>query len=344
MASSEAISTKMVGLGIDSFDSKPGQVRDQINELKSDIDRLIATDSIPLDLGLVLFHLQLAEESLPKEHTQNEESKAWYDLVNAKLIYHQKMDPYFSVEPEKEMKLVKQEIGRMWYKVVIAQAHKPEINTAHAADWLRWGEVKLSQNQKDISYAMYCILRARGSLAKALECVEKKHRGWIAIAIGVFYLLLIPGTVVAYNLKTGMPYDDIVKVMSAETVLHVPRYVFLWGFLGGVSWCIYSAAHWTKRRLFDPHYLPWYIAHPWVSSVLGGASSLMIIGGLHSLTKGIEADKAVVPALLSLVSFLAGFSTHQFWKRLDKIVAKLFGGEDVERVRHEESQKEVHKG
>lgn len=344
MATSEAASPKMAGDRVDNFDSEPGKVRDQINKLKSDIDRLIAPDRIPPpDLGLVLFHMRMAEESLPKEQSQNEESKAWYDLVNAKLIYHQKIAPYLSGGPEEEMNLVKREIHRMWYELAVTQAHKPEINTANAADWLRWGETGLGPDPKQISYAMYCILRARGSLAKAQECVEKKYRGWMAITIEVVYLFLIPLTVIAYHWNTGMPYVDIVMAMTAQTVLHVPRHVFFWGFLGGASWCIYNAAHWSKRRLFDPYYLPWYIAHPWVSSVLGGASSLLIIGGLNSLTKGIEADKEVIPALLSLVSFIAGFSTHQVWKRLDKIVAKLFGGEDVERVRHEESQKEAHK-
>jgi hypothetical protein len=344
MASPKGISTKMTGGGVGSFDTKPGQVHDQINKLKSDIDMLNATNcNPPPDLGLVLYHMWLAEDSLQKEKSQKDELKAWYDLMNAKLIYHQKIAPYFSGEPNEEMNSVKQELRRMWYQVAIAQFHKPEINTAHAADWLRWGETRLNQDPKDISYAMYCILRARGSLAKAQECVEKKNRGLMAITIEVLYLLLIPVTVVAYHVNTGMLYADIVRNMTAETVLHVPRYVFFWGFLGGASWCIYNAAHWTKRRLFDPYYLPWYIAHPWVSSILGGASSLMIMGGLNSLTKGIEADKDVAPALLSLVSFIAGFSTHQVWKRLDKIVSKLFGGEDVERARHEESQKDVYK-
>jgi hypothetical protein len=344
MASPEGLSTPMAGDGVGIFDSKPGQVHDQINKLKSDIEGLNATNCFPPpDLGLVLYHLWMAEESLRKKKSQKQELKAWYDLMNAKLIYHQEITPYFSGDPEDEMNSVKREIRRMWYQVAIAQFHKPEINTAHAADWLMWGETRLNQEPKDISYAMYCISRARGSLAKAQECVEKKHRGLMAITIEMLYLFLIPVTVVAYHANTGTAYFEIVKNMTAETVLHVPRYVFFWGFLGGASWCIYNAAHWAKRRLFDPYYLPWYIAHPWVSSLLGGASSLMIMGGLNSLTKGVEADKDVAPALLSLASFLAGFSTHQIWKRLDKIVAKLFGGEDVERVRHEESQKEVHK-
>jgi hypothetical protein len=63
--------------------------------------------------------------------------------------------------------------------------------------------------------------------------------------------------------------------------------------------------------------------------VLGGAISPVIIGGLASLGEaGAGSTSEPRLALLSLVSFFAGFNTHKIWTLLDKTAAKLFGQED----------------
>src|SRR5215510_10797781 len=111
------------------FESKPGDVRNQINKLKGEIESKIASDSPPAPgLDLVLFYLRLAEESLPEKPLRNKDSKSWYDLVNAKMIYHQKIMPYFSGGPNDKEKWVRQEIERAWHELAITQSHKPEIN------------------------------------------------------------------------------------------------------------------------------------------------------------------------------------------------------------------------
>src|SRR5262249_40257888 len=277
---SEAASLKSAGPQANNNEQKSKSVLGQINELKSQIDGQIDSRHCPLqDLRLVLLHLRWAEDSLSKGPTkrmirkrssQDDESGAWYDLVKAKFLYRQiaehqekEIDPHVPDDLQRDVEQVKQAIHRMWYEVDETQRHKPEINTCNAADWLRWAEEALDKDGKRISYVMYCILRAQGSLTKAQECVEKKHRGWIAIRFGLAYLLAIRVTVIWYHLWTGEPYEALMKFGNPETILHVPRFVFLWGFLGGVSWCIYNAAYWSKQRLFDPYFLHWYIAHPW---------------------------------------------------------------------------------
>lgn len=126
--------------------------------------------------------------------------------------------------------------------------------------------------------------------------------------------------------------------LTNTKVFQVPVFVILWGFLGGVAWCLYGAAYWSNRRLFDSHYFPWYIAHPWISAVLGAVMALLILGGLSSLGT-FDPTTDVGVALLSVVSFVAGFSTHKFWKLLDRSVAKLLGEKESERTIQEEAEK-----
>jgi hypothetical protein len=300
------------------------EIRKQISQLKTEIESQVANkDSSLLDLNLMLAQLQKAEDALRTNH-----QKAWYELVKAKLIYYQKDSCYFSGMTDFNPDHVRRDLCRAWHQVAEAQRNIQGISTVNAADWLNWAEIAIKKEPPNISHAMYCLLRSQASLAKAEEFILKKNRGFIAIGIEVFYLLLIPTIVIIYHMVTKIDYGKIMSDGNIETILHVPRYVFMWGFLGG----------------FDPYYMAWYIAHPWVSAVLGGAVSLAISGGLNSLAKGgIDKDGPVITALLSLASFIAGFSTHQIWKRLDKMVSKSLGGEDEMHVSPVDPQKEIHK-
>jgi len=126
--------------------------------------------------------------------------------------------------------------------------------------------------------------------------------------------------------------------IMADTTLKVPFYVFVWGFLGGVSWCIYCAAQAARFRLFDRYHLAWYFAHPWISAILGGAVACLVLGGLSGLGAMKSEDNVALATLLSLVSFVAGYSTTVVWKVLDKAVRKIFGDPDpIQRV-HEQAQ------
>jgi hypothetical protein len=96
---------------------------------------------------------------------------------------------------------------------------------------------------------------------------------------------------------------------------------------------MYCAAYWAKRRLFDKHYILWYLAHPWLSAVLGGVVSLVILGGMASIggaENGLPSEPRM--ALLAIVSFFAGFNTHKVWKSLDQISAKLLGQEEKSKL------------
>jgi hypothetical protein len=100
--------------------------------------------------------------------------------------------------------------------------------------------------------------------------------------------------------------------------------ILLWGFLGGVVWCMYGLGRWYSRRLFDWHYLFWYIVNPWIALALGGIFSLTILSGLIPATTP-NAGQAGSLALLYLVSFTVGLATHKFLKLLVRIITSLFG-------------------
>ena len=57
--------------------------------------------------------------------------------------------------------------------------------------------------------------------------------------------------------------------------------------------------------------------------MLGAAISLLIIGGMSSF--GAETQKPSGTALLSLLSFFAGFSTNLIWHVFDHRIRKLLG-------------------
>jgi hypothetical protein len=97
--------------------------------------------------------------------------------------------------------------------------------------------------------------------------------------------------------------------------------ILLWGFLGGVVWCMYGLGYWYSRRLFDKHYLFWYILNPWIAAVLGGVFTLTILSGLIAAAKG---DLTGGWAFLCLVSFVVGLATHDFLKMLVRIVTAVF--------------------
>jgi hypothetical protein len=100
--------------------------------------------------------------------------------------------------------------------------------------------------------------------------------------------------------------------------------ILVWGFLGGVVWCMYGLSRWYSRRIFDWHYLFYYILNPWIALALGGVFSLTILSGLVTLATE-RGDQTGALALLYLVSFTVGLATHKFLKLLIRIIAALFG-------------------
>lgn len=246
-------------------------LQEQITKFKIEIEELLSQSesTLPPQMDEVLTRLQRAEKSASAD-----DPKAWYELAKAKLIFHKSGAVSMSELADGDVQALRQELYRVWGELNHVQRQKGNVNTTNAADWLNWGEKALEETRPNKSRAMYCIMRARYSLMKAQEFAEWDKWGYFAILLESLYLLGLPIGIFLYSSTMNMPLVDIMT----SAMLQVPFYVFVWGFLGGISWCIYSAAYWSKRRLFDRHYLAWYLAHPWISAVLGGAASLLVLG------------------------------------------------------------------
>ena len=210
------------------------------------------------------------------------------------------------------------ELDSFWHEVNDLQHAKKDIDTTIVGYWLQRAEQALQQRPPRISYARHYLLNGRFWLGRAEECSTTCKWGVIAIAVELAYLILI---------VVGICYSNKnLRTMSSDWLMIVPLHVIAWGFLGGVAWCMYSAAFWTTRRLFNKHYLVWYIAHPWVSAVLGSAVSLLFFAGLAGLTPtDTQGVTLAFSATISVVSFVTGFSTKYFWQILDRAIRKLFG-------------------
>lgn len=305
------------------IDSSPKSMQNQIAEMKDEILKCLDGDStVSFNINNVLEHLRKAEEAAGTGG-----SESWYELANAKFLFYGKDATCFSDLPDVDTKVLRNELYRTWQEILQVQRQHTHINPVNAADWLICGEKALEKDKPEKARTMYCIVRARFSLAKALECSRSNIWGLIAVLLECAYLFAIPIAVISYSAINKIPITDmgIRSFGEAITILNVPRYVFFWGFLGGVSWCIYRAAYWAKRRLFDRYYFVWYVTHPFISAVLGGATSLLFIGGINSLSAGFSVNSQTGSALLSLISFFAGFSTNAIWKQLDNAASKIFG-------------------
>jgi len=222
-------------------------------------------------------------------------------------------------------KELQEEICKIWQSVYVLQNGPKDrvVNIAGVANWLIQAQKSLNNQHTRTADVMYCLMRARYSLEKAKEAANGGAR-WAYVAMGVqmLYLILVPIVLWLFSQLYSMSIHDVMD----DTWYHVPVYVFIWGLHGGIPWCLYNAAYWLKRNLFDKRYLAWYIAHPWISAVLGGAISLLVIGGLTSF--GADSQSEARSALLSLSSFIAGFSTNLIWQLLDRRIRKLLGGDE----------------
>ena len=220
----------------------------------------------------------------------------------------------------------RKEIEQAWNEIEKVQRGERTVNVTDAAGWLRRGEKALVQKTPDCGTAKYCTAMARYELIKAQESAKYHLLGYLAVLIEFLYLGLTVALVVSVS-----SFGTSLAKLESITVFYVPLFVLVWGFLGGVAYCLYGAAYWSNRRLFDAHYFPWYLAHPWISVVLSGAMAILIIGGLSAL--GTFDPRSVQGvAVLSVTSFIAGFSTHEFWKILDRTIKKILGGKERESV------------
>jgi hypothetical protein len=142
--------------------------------------------------------------------------------------------PYTGLTANERHKL-REEIDRVWHEAIDMQHAKGYVNPTNVGDWL----VRTEKSMKDAPYpatqAMYCLLRARYSLAKAAEAGACEIWGYCAVMVELLYL----ATVLIGRLWLGVHAESILN----ERFHTVPLFVFVWGFLGGVTWCIYCAAY-----------------------------------------------------------------------------------------------------
>lgn len=310
-------------------------VKGEVFEFKKRVDAMLSANGfVPFQIEDALNCLKEAEAEL-----DSSASEAWFKLAQAKIALH---DGTFISNREivnGDMTVLRKEVYKVWHELNSIQRTHRHVNTTNAADWLIWAEQALDSTPIDKPQAMYCVMRARYSLAKAQEFAEWDRYGYFAIAIESLYLIGIPIVTVLYSNQSGIATSELMT----RPIFQVPLFVFVWGFLGGVSWSIYSAAYWSKRRLFDRHYLSWYLAHPWISAVLGGAVALIVLGGLASFGS-FDANTQPGSAILALVSFVSGFSTNSIWKLIDRTVRRILDVKGSNRNVHEEAHEETLQG
>jgi hypothetical protein len=333
----------------------------EIEEFKKKVGKCLDKGDIPCRIDEVLSHLRLAEKHANGVGSRRDKGirrlthtvlshlrlaekyadhcEAWHELAKAKTALRETNYCSAPTNASASVRLLRQELGKLWHELASLNSNEKAVNTTFVADWLKKGEEQLDSEKPQEAEVMFFISRARYSLAKAKESSSCKGiiAGYVAVFCEIIYLVTLPYLIYRYSLFRSTTMSEIVDC----PVLQVPCYVFVWGFLGGVSWCIYHAAYWSKRRLFDRSYLPWYVAHPWISAVLGAAVSLLILAGLTGLAfAGADRDvpeslriwNLPASALLSVTSFAAGFSTHSLWKFLVRTVSNALnvkGGRDL---------------
>ena len=220
-----------------------------------------------------------------------------------------------------------QEILEIWHDAKRVQSKKPDVNTTVVVYWLQLAEQAMEKEPADIPVAMRSVVKARYWLHKVEACAGWHNWGLGVLWLELVYLISVPVTIFFYiNTK-----NIVLKEVMVTGFQIAPLYVFVWGFLGGVAWCMYSAAYWTTRRLFDRYYLTWYIAHPWISAVVAGAVSLVFYAGLVAIAPSDTDPGIAFAATISVVSFVTGFSTKYIWGVLDRNVKKLLGDTGGER-------------
>lgn len=186
-------------------------------------------------------------------------------------------------------------------------------------------------DQLDAELYFYKAIKAYEILKSG---VKRRYYYFSAVVVvQLFYmLLLVCGFTYFYKLK-NFSLESIEIALRTEYLLNVPIFSFIWGFIGGICWCLYSFTYWVKRRMFNQDYVIWYMLCPIVSSMVGSVTTLVVLGGLTTFgvpNTDSKGGPIVLPeinyqlaSILSIVSFLGGFSTQRFWTVLDSMVASI---------------------
>ncbi len=178
------------------------------------------------------------------------------------------------------------------------------------------------------------------------------------IAVQLLYLIAVVFLATAYAAQSGdsgefrqllglpatSPLPDIIELSMQSMVnsiqgLGIPFYAVVCGFVGAIAWCLYVAAKWTSKGLFNNYYILWYLTLPFVGAMLGAAAAMLILAGLSVITVP-NPEGGEIPSLsfaarmtLCLTSFVAGYSARYIWKQLDKGVRSVLRvGSDTQEI------------
>ena len=128
--------------------------------------------------------------------------------------------------------------------------------------------------------------------------------------------------------------DFVRTTVHLTEAISVPFYTVVWGFLGGIAWCLCTPTYWTGKGLFNNNYFGWYVDLPWIGALRGAATSIIILSGLTAIaipTCHVQVRLTELPfvvvATLCLASVVAGNSARYIWKLLDRTVRKIFKDE-----------------
>jgi hypothetical protein len=124
-----------------------------------------------------------------------------------------------------ERQRLHEEINCVWHEAINIQREKGCINITNVGNWLVHAEKSLNDAPYPATQAMYCLLRARHSLAKAQEAATCEIWGYCVITVELLYLL-------TFIIGRIWLHGDVERIL-AQQFHAVPLYVFIWGFLGG---------------------------------------------------------------------------------------------------------------
>lgn len=299
-----------------------GTLQDELRKCWEDIQDAHASGRLTgSQLSQLCEHYQRAQG-----YASQANALGWSELYRLRQLLDQLYPPGADQLPQATLQRLYQEVAGAWTSVRQAQEESPCPNITRVAKWLRLAEEALRATPPSPEVSSY-VLHVYQALAKAREGARWHRWSYLAIGIQLLYLFAVPMGLWMASLQLS-PWMNMKKDVLASTLFHTPFEVFVWGFLGGVCWCLYFACYWVKRRLFDCDYLAWYIAHPWLSAVLGGIISLLVGGGLASLSGQAASPSEARAVILVVMSFVAGFSTNRIWKFLDHTLCKLLGSDD----------------
>ncbi len=261
---------------------------------------------------------------------------------------------------------VRNKIDQLWSEVTIFQHDNPGFNANLVAERLCKAETALGR--QDELLAKRCLVDATYWMAQRERSAKVLNPSawnvWLVIAVEMAYIsaalllmfvfghlrpaawfeLPFAGQFLSRHLAGQPGLGDVVlhlitrgaatqadTLTAANTLYGAPVYALLWGFVGGATWCLDAASYWAFKRTFDVHFLPWYVVHPIVSGMLGGAVTLLLLAGFASIAQignGSYQETMTLRAVISVVSFSVGVSTHYIWRKLDRTLRKVLGESD----------------